>query len=58
MPVLPIRSENNHQDMGILYPTRDFKGVYFSEELKLALIYGYEFEKEVIFDDLVKNYMI
>lgn len=62
LPILPIRSQND--GLGIIYPKGCFRGIYFSEELKLALKYGYQiitifdgyaFQKEIIFDDFVNE---
>src|SRR5271170_257788 len=62
LPILPVRSLNNHSELGTIYPIGSFKGLYFSEELKLAVKYGYKilaiydgylFEKEILFDEFV-----
>ncbi len=64
LPILPIKSTNNHIDMGIIYPEGEFDTICFSEELKTALHYGYEiitiydgysFEKNIVFDDFVNE---
>ena len=63
LPVLPTRSIAKHLDLGIIYPTGQIRGIYFSEEIKYAIkqgyklqkIYsGYEFiEKSCLFDEYV-----
>lgn len=40
--ILPLRSDENHYELSLRYPIGYWKGVYFSEEPKLALSYGYE----------------
>jgi hypothetical protein len=47
-PLLPIRSTNLHSDMGVIYPIGTWRGIYFSEELKIAQRFGYKINR--IFD--------
>jgi hypothetical protein len=42
LPLLPIKSENNYPEMGIMYPKGTWRGIYFSEELRMALKHGYK----------------
>ncbi len=50
-----------HDDLGLISATGEWKGVYFSEEIKYALTLGYQFEyyeyykfdKAIIFDEYV-----
>lgn len=64
IPVLPVKDEDNHPKLGRIYPEGRIKGIYFSEEIKLAIQVGYKiikifdgysFEKEIIFDDFVSS---
>ena len=45
LKILPIRLKHNFSNLGIIYPRGTFKGVFFSEELKLAIAHGYKIEK-------------
>jgi len=68
LPVLPIKSDNDHAEMGIIYPCGSWRGIYFSEELKFALNYGYKiievfdgysFKKENLFKPFIdKLYLL
>lgn len=60
--ILPKRLNNNLINMGVIYPKGTFSGIYFSEELKLAIkhgykvikiIKGYEFKSSIIFDNFI-----
>lgn len=64
LPILPIKSKELHSELGILYPTGSWRGVYFSEELRLALTHGYKiikiydgysFKKDRIFDSYMNR---
>jgi len=64
LPILPIKSENAHAELGNIFPIGTFRGVYFSEELKYAIkhgykilkIYsGYQLKKENIFKEYVES---
>lgn len=45
LPVLPIRSKSKYEQLGVIYPKGYLRGVYFSEEIKLALQRGYTLHK-------------
>jgi hypothetical protein len=61
-PILPYR--NNKTYNGIIFPLGTWKGVYFSEILKKAIINGYEikllsgyiFTKKYLFNDYVNDF--
>ena len=63
IPILPKRSPNNYPEMGTIYPKDMVRGIYFSEEIKLALeegyiieeIYsGYNFNQGSVYRELIK----
>nr|AAC15939.1 unassigned reading frame (possible DNA polymerase) [Physarum polycephalum] len=66
IPVLPYRMGiKNNVEVGIIYAKGTLRGIYFSEEIKLALKQGYKIieiysayeykEKEVVFEEYVEQ---
>jgi len=64
LPILPFRSSDKYNELGIIYPTGVFRGIYFSEELLFAIekgckilriFGGYAFASDIIFEDFVNR---
>lgn len=62
IPVLPVRVQTKSGDTKLVFPCGEWCGWYFSEEVKLALRYGYKIEilESYIFErgvDVLKSYV-